>query len=60
MGLGGWEGGDWEVSGGEARAESEGENKRGGKGGKGGKGGVSLNRPIVKGGGVIEEGGSAT
>jgi hypothetical protein len=28
---------------------------------RGGKGGVSLNRPIVKGGGgVIEEGGSAT
>ncbi len=25
-----------------------------------GRGGVSLNRPIVKGGGVIEEGGSAT
>jgi hypothetical protein len=35
----------------------EGENKRGGKGGKGG---VSLNPPIVKGGVVIEEGGSAT
>jgi hypothetical protein len=36
----GWEGGDWGVSGGEARGPSlEGENKRGGKGGK--KGGFT-------------------
>ncbi len=52
MGLGGWEGGDWVVSGGEARGPSWRGRIRGvervGRGGR-----VSLNRPI-------EEGGSAT
>ncbi len=48
----GWEGGDWGVSGGEARGPSW-------RGRIRGVGGVSLNRTIG-GGGVIEECGSAT
>ena len=55
-GVGG-EGGDWGVSGGEARGPSWRGRIRGVE--REGRGGVSLNRPIVR-GGVIEEGGSAT
>jgi hypothetical protein len=47
--LGGWEGGDWGVSGGEARGPSWRGRIRGVE--REGRGGVSLNRPIVRGGG---------
>jgi hypothetical protein len=49
VGLGGWEGGDWGVSGGEARGPSWRGRIRGVE--VEGREGVSLNRPIVGGGG---------
>ncbi len=51
LGLGGWEGGDWGVSVGEARGPSWRGRIRGVE--REGRG-VSLNRPIVKGGGGCE------